>query len=331
MAASPSKAGLRHKAVEFHIALSTILSRCILFDFEMSEENSTLKERVRRFWQEHPCGTKFAHAEPGSRRFYELVEEHRYKKEWHIPAAARFAATKNLRVLEVGCGLGTDGAQFAKAGAEYTGIDLTQAAVDLAKRRFELFNLPGTFRVADAEHLDFPDDSFDLVYSHGVLHHTPDTAAAVREIHRVLRPGGQAVVMLYHRNSYNYRVNISVLRRTGAHLLRWNSGIKFVHLLTGEPEDALREHARQLQLQRGYLNSQEFLSRNTDGAGNPLARVYSRTEARELFKDFSQVELQSHFLNKRWLPIVGPLLPRSVESQMASRWGWHLWIYATKG
>lgn len=297
----------------------------------MSENNFTLKERVRAFWQENPCGTKFADAPPGSRRFYELVEEHRYKKEWHIPAAAAFADAKDLAVLEVGCGLGTDGAQFAKAGARYTGIDLTDAAVLLAKRRFELFDLPGTIRVADAERLDFPDNTFDLVYSHGVLHHTPDTAAAVREIHRVLRPGGKAVVMLYHRDSYNYRVNISMLRRTGVQLLRWNAGVKLVHLLTGESEDSLREHARQLQTKSEYLRSEEFLSRNTDGAGNPLARVYSRQEARELFKDFAHVELRTYFLNKRWLPVLGPLLPRSLESQMASRWGWHLWTYATKG
>ena len=297
----------------------------------MSENSSTLKERVRTFWQENPCGTKFADAPPGSRRFYELVEEHRYTKEWHIPAAAGFAHAKDLTVLEVGCGLGTDGAQFAKAGARYTGIDLTDAAVELAKRRFELFDLPGTFRVADAERLDFPVNSFDLVYSHGVLHHTPETAAAVREIHRVLRPGGKAVVMLYHRDSYNYRVNISMLRRTGVQLLRWNAGVKLVHLLTGEPEDSLREHARRLQTQSEYLNSEEFLSRNTDGAGNPLARVYSRREARELFKDFAHVELRTYFLNKRWLPILGPLLPRSIESQLAARWGWHLWVYATKG
>jgi SAM-dependent methyltransferase len=297
----------------------------------MSENSSTLKERVRAFWQENPCGTKFADAPPGSRRFYELVEEHRYTKEWHIPAAAGFAHAKDLAVLEIGCGLGTDGAQFAKAGARYTGIDLTDAAVDLAKRRFELFDLPGTFRVADAERLDFPDNSFDLVYSHGVLHHTPDTAAAVREIYRVLRPGGKAVVMLYHRDSYNYRVNISMLRRTGVQLLRWNPGVKLVHLLTREPEDSLREHARQLQTKSQYLNSEEFLSRNTDGASNPLARVYSRSEARELFKDFAHVELRTYFLNKRWLPILGLLLPRSIESQLAARWGWHLWIYAIKG
>lgn len=296
----------------------------------MSETNSILKERVRAFWQQNPCGTKFADAPPGSRRFYELVEEHRYKKEWHIPAAAGFSQSTNLSVLEVGCGLGTDGAQFAKAGAKYTGVDLTDAAVELAKQRFELFNLPGTFRVADAERLDFPDNSFDVVYSHGVLHHTPDIAAAIREIHRVLRSGGKAVVMLYHRDSYNYRVNISMLRRAGVNLLKWNAGVKLVHLITGETENSLREHAQRLKTRSDYSSSEEFLSRNTDGASNPLARVYSRAEARKLFKDFAHVELRTYFLNKRWLPLLGPILPRSIESELASRWGWHLWIYATK-
>src|SRR6185295_17178530 len=296
----------------------------------MSQANPQLKERVRQFWQENPCGTKFADAPPGSKRFFELVETHRYEKEWHIPAAAGFAQTKNLRVLEIGCGLGTDGAQFAKAGADYTGVDLTDAAIELAQKRFELFQLPGTFRVADAERLDFPDNSFDVVYSHGVLHHTPDTAGAIKEVHRVLKPGGRAVVMLYHRDSYNYRVNISVLRRAGVHLLRWNGGVKLVHLLTGESEEALREHSRRLKKEREYLSSEEFLSQNTDGAGNPLARVYSQNEARELFKNFSKVEFKVHFLNKKWLPLFGPILPLSVEKKLASRWGWHLWIYGTK-
>lgn len=293
--------------------------------------NAQLKERVRAFWQAHPCGTKFADAEPGSQKFYELVEQHRYAKEWHIPEAANFAGTKGLKVLEIGCGLGTDGAQFAKAGADYTGIDLTDAAVDLARRRFAVTNLPGKFKTADAENLDFENESFDLVYSHGVLHHTPDTARAVKEIHRVLRPGGRAVVMLYHRDSYNYRVNISLLRRTGARLLKSEGGIRLVHRLTGEPVESLHEHAKLLREgEEDYLKPDEFLSQNTDGAGNPLARVYSRREARELFKDFAPVELRTYFLNKRWLPVVGGLLPRSLEATLASRWGWHLWIYATK-
>jgi hypothetical protein len=92
----------------------------------------------------------------------------------------------------------------------------------------------------------------------------------------------------------------------------------------------LREHARRLRAERAYLSSEEFLSQNTDGPGNPLARVYSRSEGRELFKDFSQVELRTYFLNKRWVPIIGNLLPQSVEGRLADRWGWHLWIYATK-
>lgn len=297
----------------------------------MSTAAPNLKERVRAFWQANPCGVKFADAPQGTRRFYELVEAHRYTKEWHIPDAARFADSKNLDVLEIGCGLGTDGAQFAQAGAKYTGVDLTEAAVDLARKRFELFNLAGDFRTADAENLDFADNSFDLVYSHGVLHHTPETGKAIKEIHRVLRPGGRAVVMLYHRDSYNYRVNISMLRRAGAHLLRWDSGIKLVHRLTGEPLESLRQHARLLQTEKSsYLSAGEFLSQNTDGAGNPLARVYTRDEARELFEDFSEVTLKTYFLNKRWLPLIGSVLPRSLESQLASRWGWHLWIYGKK-
>jgi SAM-dependent methyltransferase len=297
----------------------------------MSEANVSLKERVRAFWQANPCGTKFANAEPGTRRFYELLEEHRYTKEWHIPLAADFARTKGKRVLEIGCGLGTDGAQFARGGAAYTGVDLTDAAVDLARRGFELFNLPGNFQKADAESLDFRDESFDLVYSHGVLHHTPDACRAVHEIHRVLRPGGRAIVMLYHRDSYNYRVNIRILRRAGVHLLRWEPGLHLVHRMTGEPVASLHEHARRRREDsRSYLHSDEFLSQNTDGAGNPLARVYSRGEARELFQDFTNVELRTYFLNKRFLPIIGNLLPRLLEIELAARWGWHLWIYATK-
>ncbi|MCA1574083.1 MAG: class I SAM-dependent methyltransferase [Acidobacteria bacterium] len=296
----------------------------------MSDSNN-LKERVRAFWQANPCGTKFADAAPGTRRFYEVLEEHRYEKEWHIPQAADFASTQGLKVLEIGCGLGTDGAQFAGAGADYTGVDLTDAAIELAQKRFELFNLTGTFQTADAEKLDFADDSFDLVYSHGVLHHTPDIERAVNEIYRVLRPGGRAVVMLYHRDSYNYRVNISLLRRAGAQLLRWEPGVSLVHRLTGESLESLRQHATQLRNdQRSYLKSEEFLSQNTDGAGNPLARVYSRGEARELFKGFAKIELRTYFLNKRWLPLIGSVLPRSLESRLAFRWGWHLWIYARK-
>jgi len=295
-----------------------------------SEESEDLKQRVRAFWQTHPCGTKFSDAEIGTPEFFASLEAHRYRKEWHIPVAANFAATRGLKVLEIGCGMGTDGAQFAKAGADYTGIDLTEAAIELARKRFALSHLNGEFRVSDAENLDFDDESFDLVYSHGVLHHTPDIAAAVSEIHRVLKPRGQAIVMLYHRGSYNYRIGIRVLRRLGAGLLKSESGIKIVHRLTGEPVDSLREYAASLRNANGKFSAAELLNQSTDGAGNPLARVYSRGEARKLFKDFRRVELRAYFLNKRFIPLIGNLLPRSIEAALAARWGWHLWIYATK-
>jgi ubiquinone/menaquinone biosynthesis C-methylase UbiE len=303
-----------------------------MFDSSQTvDTNSELKERVRAFWQAHPCGTKFSDAEIGTREFFERIEAHRYAKEWHIPEAADFAGARGLRVLEIGCGLGTDGVRFAKAGADYTGVDLTDAAIELARKRFELSGLRGELRVSDAENLDFADESFDLVYSHGVLHHTPDIARAVSEIHRVLKPEGRAIVMLYHRDSYNYRVGIRILRRAGARLLKSESGLKLVHRMTGEPIDSLREHARIVKAStNGYLSAEEFLSQNTDGAGNPLARVYSRREARELFKNFREVKLRAYFLNKRFVPVIGSLLPRTIESALASRWGWHLWIYATK-
>src|SRR5260221_7285712 len=294
------------------------------------DSNADLKERVRAFWQAHPCGPKFSDGEMGTPEFFELIEAHRYTKEWHIPEAADFGGAHGLSVLEIGCGLGTDGAQFAKAGAHYTGVDLTEAAVDLARRRFKISGLPGEFRVADAENLDFADNTFDRVYSHGVLHHTPDTARAVAEIHRVLKPGGRAIVMLYHRGSYNYRVGIRVLRRAGAGLLRSERGMKIVHRLTGEPIDSLHEHAASLRSANGDVSAAELLNQSTDGAGNPLARVYSRGEARKLFRDFREVELRAYFLNKRFIPLVGNFLPRVIESALASRWGWHLWIYARK-
>jgi SAM-dependent methyltransferase len=295
---------------------------------KLAEEQ--LKERVRAFWQAHPCGTKFSEAEIGTREFFASLEAHRYEKEWHIPAAAQFARARGLRVLEIGCGIGTDAAQFAKAGADYTGVDLTDAAIELARKRFELFELSGKFQIADAENLGFPDASFDVVYSHGVLHHTPDIGAAVQEIHRVLKPGGRAIVMLYHRGSYNYRIGIRVLRRAGAGLLKTDAGIKLISFMTGEPIDDLHERAAIMRATSDEMSADQLLNESTDGAGNPLARVYSRREARLLFKDFAKVELRAFFLNKRFIPIVGNLLPRSVESALASRWGWHLWIYATK-
>ncbi len=295
------------------------------------QQTEELKTRVHDFWQANPCGTKFAEGEIGTREFFNALERHRYQTEWHIPGAVNFPRWRDSEVLEVGCGLGTDAINFARRGVRYTGVDLTEASIELVRRRFELEGLTATLRVADAEALPFADDSFDLVYSHGVLHHTPDTQRAIHEVHRVLKPGGAAIVMLYHKNSYNYRVNIMTLRRMEVRMLVFDWGPGLVHRLTGEDETRLRE------LQRIYrrdgtrlLSPEEFLNQNTDGAGNPLARAYTRREAMTMFKNFGEVRTEVHFLNKRWIPLIGRAMPRVVERMLARIMGWHLWIIAQK-
>ncbi|HSF25403.1 MAG TPA: class I SAM-dependent methyltransferase [Blastocatellia bacterium] len=290
-----------------------------------------LKARVHDFWQANPCGAKFVRSGLGSREFFAELEQHRYASEWHIPKVVGFERFRNRDVLEVGCGLGTDAVSFARNGARYTGVDLTEASIDLVRRRFVLEALPSELRTADAENLPFADESFDLVYSHGVLHHTPDTQRAIDEAHRVLRPGGTAMVMLYHKDSFNYRVNIMTFRRIGVRLLKFKWGPALVHRLTGEEENRLRE-LQQLYLQdaKGMLSREQFLNQNTDGAGNPLARVYTRDEAAAMFSRFKEIRTEVHFLNKRWIPLVGRLIPRSVEASLASRIGWHLWIIARR-
>jgi ubiquinone/menaquinone biosynthesis C-methylase UbiE len=290
-----------------------------------------LKTRVHDFWQANPCGTKFAQGEVGTREFFDAVERHRYQTESHIREVVGFDRWRGRDVLEVGCGLGTDGINFARAGAVYTGIDLTEASIELARRRFEMEGLNADLKVADAESLPFKGESFDLVYSHGVLHHTPDTERAVGEIHRVLKPGGAAMVMLYHKNSYNYYVNIMALRRMGVRLLRFDWGPRLVRKITGEDEGRLRK-LQQLYRRdpKRLLDRDEFLNQNTDGAGNPLARVYTRREATAMFSNFRDVRTEVHFLNKRWIPLIGRLMPPPLERSLGRLAGWHLWIIAVK-
>ena len=129
-----------------------------------------------------------------------------------MPRVMGFGKFRGARLLEIGCGMGTDLLQFARGGARCTGVDLTPRSVEITRHRFRLYGMDGAFMIADGERLPFASESFDVVYSNGVLHHTPDTAGAIREVHRVLRPGGVARVMLYHRNSLKYWSEI-VLRR----------------------------------------------------------------------------------------------------------------------
>lgn len=157
---------------------------------------------MREYWEADPCGSEHTTAPEGSPEFYAEVERKRYELEPYIAGYADFEGARGLRVLEIGVGLGTDFVNFARAGAMLTGVDLTEHAVELVRRRLELEELEGEVLRADAESLPFQDGTFDRVYSWGVLHHTPDTARSVGEALRVLAPGGDAVVMLYGRYSW---------------------------------------------------------------------------------------------------------------------------------
>jgi SAM-dependent methyltransferase len=159
-----------------------------------------LKEAVRDFWNAASCGEEL-YLTGSEAKDFESQAQARYHLEPYIADFAKFDTTKGQRVLEIGVGLGADHEQFARAGAQLSGIDLTDRAIENTRRRLGVFGLTSTLQVADAENLPFPDNSFDVVYSWGVIHHSPDTPKAAKEIMRVLAPGGRFAVMIYHRYS----------------------------------------------------------------------------------------------------------------------------------
>jgi ubiquinone/menaquinone biosynthesis C-methylase UbiE len=162
---------------------------------------NTAKERVRQFWDQSPCGAQDAALLPErSREFLEEIERQRFSDDDFMFEVCRFESWAGKSVLEVGCGLGTDLIQFARAGARVHGTDLTERSIQLTRKRFLLEGVPTCLVVGDSERLPSPDDRFDLVYCWGVIHHTPREVAA-RELIRVCRPGGRVLAMVYHRRS----------------------------------------------------------------------------------------------------------------------------------
>lgn len=291
---------------------------------------TNLKKQIQRFWEHSPCDSWFTSEPLGTLAFYRTLDEHRYQVHPRLHEAVGFEKTSGLRVLEIGCGCGSEAERFARAGADYTAVDLTNAAVSVTQRRLQLAGLAGRFVQGDAENLPFADESFDLVYSHGVLHHTPDTPRTIREVHRVLAPGGRAIIMLYYRNSFNYQINLRMVRRLRARLLKSPLGFRLAKKIGHEPVEELQRHAELIRQDPHALDMQNMLNRNTDGPDNPLSQVFSRASARRLFWQFKGVRTEVMFWNPNWLPGIGKLLPVAIENRLASLWGWHLWIYAQK-
>lgn len=246
--------------------------------------------KVRAFWEQNPlCASGIPHplGSPEYFRYYDALREENEPPAFsaQLHEYDRFAGR---RVLDVGSGNGYILSRYARAGAEVYGVDLTRTGIGLCRRRFELAGLGGHFTVGSAEDLPFPTGFFDCVCSMGVLHHTPDTARAVREVHRVLRPGGRLIVMFYHRNSFQYRV-----------LFPWR---RFV------ANKSIQESVNEV-----------------DGVGNPKGDVYTRRELRALLSGFSELEIFAGLLPWHRIGVLRRAVPAPVRAWADRRAGWFLY------
>ncbi len=271
---------------------------------------------VQNFWQQHPCGDGLIGGLEKFRNDYDVYFSHfdayRYRKERHILDCLNRIDFNDKETLEIGLGLGADSEQIIRRGARWSGVDLTTESVERVLARLQLRNLPyGEVRQGSVLNLPFADNSFDIVFSHGVLHHVPDIERAQREIARVLRPGGKLVVMLYAKYSLNYLLAIVLLRRLGL-LAIYASGYR--------PGGLYGQHlanARQVGLMN-YLRMENFIHRNTDGPLNPYAKVYDTAMVAKDFPKFKIIHAYKQFMHAPPLPVKWLPLQRLL--------GWHLWV-----
>lgn len=169
------------------------------------DNNQDLLEQVRTYWNNRPCNIRHSTSPVGTKEYFDEVEARRYANEPHNYTFPEFERWQGKRVLEIGCGIGTDATNFARHGAVYTGVDLSGESIKLAKRRFEVFGLTGNFIECNAEELDkvFANgEKFDLIYSFGVIHHAPNPERVVACLPNLLADNGEIKVMLYAKNSW---------------------------------------------------------------------------------------------------------------------------------
>jgi ubiquinone/menaquinone biosynthesis C-methylase UbiE len=264
------------------------------------------KQEAVLLWGADPCGGAVGQALEGTPEFFRAVDRERYVSyaPW-LPAAAGFDEFSGRRLLEIGCGMGTDLAQFARGGAEVFAVDLTPRHLAIARQRLLTEAQPVRLVRSDGESLPFPDNSFDVVYSFGVLHHTPGTQAAIDELGRVLKPGGVAVIALYHRNSVFYWFYVMLVR-----------GVVLGKLI-----------------RPGYRRLVADIEQHEHSNALPLVKVYSRRGMRNMFRRFRSVTTEVHHLEAGHFSRLAPLvrrLPGAWLSRAANRLGWYVFAKATK-
>ncbi len=274
------------------------------------------EDDIKRFWQDAPVDesafgdikNNFA-GDWGA--FFTAYDKWRYAGQRHILSALDQFDWNGKRVLEIGLGQGADSEQLIRRGARWSGIDLTPESVERLRARLKIHNLPyEELHQGSALALPFQNEQFDMVYSHGVLHHIPEINSAQHEIRRILKPNGRLIMMVYARHSLNYHFAIRIVRRMGLALL---------FLLPIPARGIYAEHKR-LAREKGlwnYLKLSNFISRSTDGPHNPYSKVYDRRGIVENFSDFDVVRTFKLWMHAPPLPV------HRLPGQ--GLLGWHLW------
>ena len=165
---------------------------------------------VKKYWDDRPCNVRHSDKEIGTKEYFDEVERKRYTAEPHIPLFADFPTWKGKKVLEIGCGLGTEAINFARHGADYTGTDLSIESLNLAQNRFKVYNQKGRFFQGNSENLSsFVNvEKYDLIYSFGVIHHSPKPNLIIDQIYKYMDDSTILKIMLYAKNSWkNYMID----------------------------------------------------------------------------------------------------------------------------
>lgn len=259
------------------------------------------KDEVQRQWDRDPCGSQYVkESEAGSLEYYLEVERYRYDiyAPW-MRKMMEFNQHRGKKLLEIGAGMGTDHAQFALNGALTTDYDLSSGHLRHAMRNFEVRGLKGEFVHGDAEKLPFEDNTFDVVYSNGVIHHTPNTQTVVEEIWRVLKPGGRAIIMVYAENSLHY----------------WRNLVKEIGF---DQNNIARRSIGDIMSETVELSAH---------GSRPLVKVYTRRRLKRMFSQFRDVRIYQRQLvpeeRRRllaWIP----------TSWLGIVMGWNLIVKANK-